>query len=556
MNAMSTTGLSSNLAANLPLASATQARPELDPASCWQAVDSRDRRFDGRLFAGIATTGIYCRSICPVSFGHQINVRWFHSAKAAEAAGFRPCKRCRPDTSPGSAAWFGTLTVVSRALTLISQGALDDGSLERLADRVGIGTRHLRRLFDQHLGVSPLKIARSHRLQVAKNLILDTKCGAAEIASRAGFKSIRQFNHSVRATFGQSPTEIRSLHRVPEAAGRETGIVVHLPYRAPFDWSSLYEFLKARATPGVEAIDGHSYRRTIEIDGRAGTIEVWHEADRARVSMRVILPSCDCLMEVVGRVRRMFDLEADPVHIDQHLAQDARLAKMLAERPGLRVPGAWDGFELAVRAVLGERLTVAGAPVLAERLVLAFGQPVRTEVRELSHLFPRPQILAEANLTDLGVPADKAETICSLAHAVAEGKVSFNSSKSRKDTHSWLHAHPSLNQGIASYIAMRAFGEPDAFPHTDRGLRQALAIRGRPISDAKLLLMFNKFRPWRAYTAMHFSAAMQKTGDQIGERAEIRGKDARVAGSSMNSARKGRYKTGKSLSFKMEGARS
>jgi AraC family transcriptional regulator of adaptative response / DNA-3-methyladenine glycosylase II len=393
-------------------------------------------------------------------------------------------------------------------------------------------------------------------LQLAKDLMLEKKFAFAEIAARSGFGSIRQFNHSVRDTFGQSPTEIRFLQRVPEAAGRETGIVVHLPYRAPFDWSSLREFLGARATPAVEAIDGDSYGRTIEIGGRVGTIEVWHEAERARVSMRVNHPSCDCLMEVVGRVRRMFDLEADPVRIGQHLAHDARLAKMLTERPGVRVPGAWDGFELAVRAVLGQRLTVADVPILAERIVLAFGQPVRTEIRELSDLFPEPQVLAEANLTSVGIPADQAETICSLARAVTDGKLSFNSGKGQHDTLSWLHAHSGLNQDIASYIAMRAFGEPGDFPHTDRGLHQALATRGRRVSDAKLLRMFNKSRPWRACAAMHFSAAVQRTRDQIGERAEIHEEDARVAGLSMKSARKGRYKTGRSLPFKIEGARS
>jgi AraC family transcriptional regulator of adaptative response / DNA-3-methyladenine glycosylase II len=512
MNATLTTGLALNRAARSLLARPAGGKPELDSAFCWQAAYSRDRRFDGRFFAGVDSTGVYCRSICPVSFGRPANVQWFPSATAAEAAGFRPCKRCRPDSSPGSPAWFGTLAVVSHALKLISQGALDNGNLEQLAERVGIGSRHLRRLFGQHLGTSPLKIARSHRLHAARKLILETKVAITEIASRAGFRSIRQFNHSVRTAFGQSPIRLRLLQGASKRIDREPGIVVHLPYRTPFDWSSTIEFIKARVTPDVEAVEDDCYRRTIEIGDIVGAIEVWHEAHHARLSMRVIISNCDCLMQVVQRARRMFDLEADTVHIEQHLSQDARLARMLAERPGLRLPGAWDGFELAVRAILGQQLTVVDTPVLAQRLVRAFGRPVQTPIHGLSHVFPRPEILAEANLTNIGVPADQAATICSLAHAVLAGKLAFNSSKSLKGALSRLHGHPGLNESVASYIAMRSCGEPDSLPHTDRGLRQALATDGRPVSPAELLRIFRTFKPWRAYAAMHFSAAMQKSG--------------------------------------------
>jgi AraC family transcriptional regulator, regulatory protein of adaptative response / DNA-3-methyladenine glycosylase II len=485
-------------------------KSELDSTFCWQAVYSRDRRFDGRFFAGIASTGVYCRPICPVSFGHTANVRWFHSAVAAEAAGFRPCKRCRPDTSPGSSAWFGTLAVVSHALKLMSQGALEHGNLEELAQRVGIGSRHLRRLFYQHLGASPLKIARSHRMHVVKNLILETNVAVAEIASRTGFRSIRQFNHSVRKTFGQSPTKLRLLPSGGcETIDCETGIVVHLPYRTPFNWSSLIEFLKARATPGVEVVEDNIYRRTIEIGGRPGAVEVWHEAGHARLSMRAIIPSCDCLKEVVYRVRRMFDLEADVVRIERCLAQDARLAKMLVEQPGLRVPGAWDGFELAIRAVLGQQLTVVDAPALTRRLVRDFGRPFQTSIPGLTHLFPQADLLAEANLSNVGVQTYQAETIRSLARAVLDGTLTFNSGKGLPDTLTRLHAHPGLKDGIASYVAMRSFGEPDALPDTDRGLRQALATDCRPVSAAELVRFFTTFKPWRAYAAMHFCAAMQ-----------------------------------------------
>jgi AraC family transcriptional regulator, regulatory protein of adaptative response / DNA-3-methyladenine glycosylase II len=288
---------------------------ELDPAFCWQAVYSRDRRFDGRFFAGITTTGVYCRSICPVSFGTPYNVRWFRSASAAEHAGFRPCKRCRPDTSPGSSAWYGTWAVVSHAVKLISEGALNEGDLEQLAERVGIGSRHLRRLFNRHLGASPVKIARSHRVQIARNLIVETDLSAKKIASSTGFASIRQFNHSVKTTFGQSPSDLRRVHGTSQTGDRQTGVVVYLPYRKPFDWSLLIQFLDPRATPGVEAVVDGFYRRTIETDGMVGAIEVWDEPGHSRLAMRVSLPRYECLVQVAQRASRLFDLGSDALRI-------------------------------------------------------------------------------------------------------------------------------------------------------------------------------------------------------------------------------------------------
>jgi AraC family transcriptional regulator of adaptative response / DNA-3-methyladenine glycosylase II len=282
---------------------------------------------------------------------------------------------------------------------------------------------------------------------------------------------------------------------------------VSLPYRPPFDWHSLIEFLEPRTTPGVEAIEADVYRRTIEIRGHIGMIEVWHEAARARLCLRVVIPSADSSIQIVQRVRRMFDLAADTAYIGQQLSQDAQLAKLLVKRPGLRVPGAWDGFELAVRAVLGQQLTAVDNPDLIKRLVRTFGQPINTDIHGLTHLFPRPEILAEMNLTNIGVPDGQAETIRSLARAVFDGKLIFNSSKGLRDTLSSLQTHPGLSQGTASYIAMRGFGEPDALPYADRGLRQGLvATRGGLASPAEMLQIFKKFKPWRAYAAMHLSA--------------------------------------------------
>ncbi len=483
---------------------------QLDPAFCWQAVYTRDHRFDGRFFAGIARTGVYCRSICPVSFGHPESVQWFQSAAAAEAAGFRACRRCRPDTSPGSSAWFGTWAVVSRALKLISEGALDGGNLEQLAERVGIGSRHFRRLFQQHLGASPLKIARSHRVLIARNLILETQLPVAEIASSTGFQSIRQFNHSVRTAFGHSPTALRRLHGTSAARDPHPGIVVYLPYRPPFDWSLLLEFFKLHATPGVEFVEGEIYRRTVEIGGVDGAIEVRHEPGESRLSMRVVLPGCDRLMQVVQRARRLFDLGADALHIGSYLARDARLAGMVKQRPGLRVPGAWNGFELAVLAILGQGLSETDPLPAVETLVKKFGRPIDVPMPGLSHLFPQPGILAEADLGRIGIPEHSARAIAALAKAVSDGTLALDALSSAGKAASQLYTFPGLAEEAAAYISMRALRDPDAFSCASLTLRRAMATRRSPVSAEECIRIFEGFRPWRSYAAMHYWASMRQ----------------------------------------------
>jgi AraC family transcriptional regulator of adaptative response / DNA-3-methyladenine glycosylase II len=499
---------------------------QLDPAFCWQAVYSRDHRFDGRFFAGIATTGLYCRPICPVSFGQPDGVQWFQSAATAEAAGFRPCKRCRPDTSPGSSAWFGTWAVVSRALKLISEGALDGGSLEQLAESVGIGSRHLRRLFQQHLGASPLKIARSHRVLVAKTLIVETQVPIADIARATGFRSIRQFNHSVRTAFGKSPTALRRLHGTAVMRDPSAGIVVHLPYRPPFDWPSLIQFLKSRPTPGVESVEAEIYRRTVEIGGVAGAIEVRHEASHARLSMRVLLPGCDRLMQVVQRARRLFDLGADAVHIGSYLARDARLAGMVMARPGLRVPGAWDGFELAVLAMLGQKLDAdEPSPAIGE-LIRTFGRPLDVPAPGLTHLFPQPGDLTEADLESVGISGQRANAVRALSKSVLAGAIAFDSVHGAMDPAMQLHTLLKLEDETAAYIAMRALGDPDAFSSTSMAFRKAVASHRSPTAPAEVLRIFEAYRPWRAYAAMHYWTAMQQGAARVGPPSAARNSSA------------------------------
>jgi AraC family transcriptional regulator of adaptative response / DNA-3-methyladenine glycosylase II len=482
-------------------------KPELDPAICWQAINSRDRRLDGRVFAGVLTTGVYCRLICPVPLRKPANVRWYPSAASAEAAGFRPCRRCRPHTSPGTPARLGTSAVVSRALKLISEGALDVDDVEALAGRVGLGSRHLRRLFLQHLGASPAKIASTRRVHSARNLLDQTDLPITKIASYSGFKSIRQFNHSMRTTFDMSPSELRALRSGRKMTAGQGGITLYLTYRPPFDWHTLVRFLKAHATPGTEVIEDECYRRSIEINGQAGEIEVRHEPDESRLRVRVTLPSYEQLVLVVERVRRIFDLGADPLQITNHLAQDSRLGVMLQARPGLRVPGVWDTFELAVRAVLGQQLTFVDSKAVIARLVRTFGRPIKTAAPGLTHRFPRPEVLASGNFSSIVMPPARAETLRALARATCQGKLNPAAGKSLDDIISRLCAIHGMGRRRANYIAMRAFGEPDAFPSSDLGLRRALTGCRRLPSEDEFRSLAESWRPWRAYAAICLWAA-------------------------------------------------
>jgi len=491
----------------ISLRNSTEDEGELTPAICWQAVYSRDRRFDGRFFVGAATTGVYCRPICPVPFAKPSNVAWFASAAAAEGEGFRPCRRCRPEASPGTPAWLGTSAVVSRALRLIWEGALDEGNVDALAERVGIGSRQLRRLFVQHLGAPPIKIAGTHRVHFARNLIDETELPITEIAFSAGFKSIREFNHAMRAACGHSPRQLRRLRGEFHAAPGQEGLLIRLPYRPPFNWSAIINFLQQRATPGVEVVQEEYYRRTIEIAGATGTIHVSPEKSEPCLLVRIDLPKYDCLLQVVERVRRIFDLSADPVLITGHLSRDPRLKPHLEAFPGLRVPGVWDGFELGVRAILGQQLTVIDSNLVAERLVRTFGKPVKTSLKGLTHLFPRPEDLAGADLSIAGIHGTRGKVIQAFARSVCEKDLKFEAPKTLGDTVARVCAAQGVDEQVANYVAMRAFAEPDAFPSSDAGLRRRLAAGGVPVSQAEIQRIAETWRPWRAYAVMYLWAA-------------------------------------------------
>jgi AraC family transcriptional regulator of adaptative response / DNA-3-methyladenine glycosylase II len=511
---MQATSASASIVMPLPLlGKRIMAAPaELEPDICWQAMRSRDRRFDGRFFVAAVTTGIYCRPICPVPFAKPNNIKLYPCAAAAEAAGFRPCRRCHPETSPGTPAWQGTSAIVSRALRLIWEGALDGSSVDRLAERLGVGSRQLRRLFIQHLGVPPIKIASTHRVHFARNLIEQTDIPMAEVALTSGFRSVRQFNHAVRSTAGQSPSELRRLRGESTLSSRSGELVIRLLYRPPFNWTALMSFLRTRATPGVEVVEENSYRRTVESDGGPGVIRITNDPEDACLLVTIALPSYEGLFRVVERVRRIFDLGADPLHIDAHLSRDSKLKPLLDDQPGIRVPGVWDGFEVAVRAALGQRLTVVDSNAVAGELVRRFGRPIETSVDGLTHLFPRPEDLAEARLENLGIGRECAALVNTFARALCNNEFSFETSRTLHETVSRLRAIDGVKDGMAHYIAMRASGETDALPADDWALSRGLWGGELPASTEQVVALTEAWRPWRAYAAMHLWAANADLG--------------------------------------------
>jgi AraC family transcriptional regulator of adaptative response / DNA-3-methyladenine glycosylase II len=481
---------------------------DLDPTACYRAISTRDARFDGRLFVGVRTTGIYCRPICPARTPKFENVSFHPSAAAAQEAGFRPCLRCRPETSPDLAFWRGTSNTVSRALALIEAGGLDENDVEGLANRLGVGARQLRRLFRQHVGASPIAVAQTRRVLLAKQLIHETSLPMAEVALASGFNSVRRFNETFQDLFGRSPA---SLRHARDRGKRQTGeLSVHLAYRPPYDWDAMLSFLGARAIPGVEVVTGKTYRRTIAIGGHSGVVSV-APSDRNRINVSVRFPNIAALSQIIARVRRVFDLAADPDAIGAHLSFDPLLAPLVSARPGLRVPGAWDGFELAVRAIFGQQITVPAATRLLGRLVEAHGMVLPAAAGDgegLSHLFPVPARLATADLAVLGMPKARAMSVTSLAAALAADPAIFGRGASLEDAIAKLRSLPGIGEWTAQYIAMRELREPDAFPAADVGLLRAMTnADGRRPSPAELLARAERWRPWRAYAALHLWAA-------------------------------------------------
>jgi AraC family transcriptional regulator of adaptative response / DNA-3-methyladenine glycosylase II len=370
---------------------------------------------------------------------------------------------------------------------------------------MGIGSRHLRRLFVQHLGASPLKIATTRRIHLARNLIDESRLPMTQIAFCSGFKSIREFNHAVRLSTGQSPSELRRAVGAPQPSVRSNGLELRLPYRRPFDWPSLIAFLRQRAIPGVEFVTENSYQRTIEMAGVPGFLTVKPDTTGPRLVVRLESKSSKGLEHTVERIRRIFDLGADPIQIASHLSLDSKLRRLLKRRPGLRVPGVWDGFEVAVLAVLGQKLTSPGSKRSVTRLVQMFGTPVDTPVRGLKYLFPRPEVLAQADLSKAGISDVRVNILRNLARSTMRRHLTFSTLLTLDETLSQVGATCGVDESTANYIAMRAFGEPDAFPSREQGLRRNLAGLKPILSPAQVIDLADKWRPWRAYAAMHFA---------------------------------------------------
>ncbi|HEY6763796.1 MAG TPA: AlkA N-terminal domain-containing protein [Candidatus Sulfotelmatobacter sp.] len=477
---------------------------------CYRALQSRDARFDGLIFVGITSTGIYCRPVCPARTAKPDHCKFFGSAAAAQDAGFRPCLRCRPETAPDLASWRGTSNTVSRALALIAEGALDGerNSVEDLAARLGLGERQLRRLFLQHLGASPVSVAQTRRVLFAKQLIHETRMPMTEVAMASGFGSLRRFNETFLALFHRPPSALR---RKTAVRTEEKDVILRLRYRAPYDWESMLRFLRLRAIPGVEIIDSERYLRTLEIDGAMGSIEVMHVADRQSLKVRIRFPDVRALPAIVARVRRQFDLGADIETIDHHLSGDPVLAPLVAQRPGLRAPGGWDAFEIAVRAVLGQQISVIAARRLAGHLVTLHGRVIPKSFRinqDLFRVFPTAKRLAAASFIGVGMPAARLMALKTVAEASLADPNLFRPFGNIEETVKRLREIRGIGEWTAQYIALRAIREMDAFPATDIGLlRSVAAMDGEKTTPANLLNRAESWRPWRAYAAQHLWAA-------------------------------------------------
>ena len=469
----------------------------LDAERCYEALRARDCRFDGRFYTAVVSTGIFCRPTCPARTPKFSNCKFYRSAAAAHAAGFRPCLRCRPEVAPGLAGWRGTANTVRRALDLISEGGLSAGNVDALAARVGVGSRHLRRLFEEHVGASPLDVAQAQRLLFAKKLLSETHLKVSDVAFAAGFGSVRRFNAAIRSAYGRTPRELRSA-----PAARDHRIELKLPYAPPYDWAAMLHYLQARAIEGVEQVDGAIYRRSVDV----GIVEVRPGSDGYLLAT-IELTDVAGVASVVARLRRLLDLDCDVRIVGDHLSRDPRLASSVAARPGLRVPGAWDGFETAVRAILGQQITVSAARQLAGKMAERFGAPLPRSFSRLRRRFPRPEALAGADIESLAMPRARARAVSALAAEVVANPDLLSPVGDLEDNLRRLERLPGIGKWTAQYIAMRVFREPDAFPASDVGLLRSMettrsGVTVRP-SPEELSEMAEAWRPWRAYAAQH-----------------------------------------------------
>lgn len=472
----------------------------LDDDVCYRALTARDTRFDGVFFVGVKTTGIYCRPVCTAKTPGRARCRFFTSAALAEQAGFRPCLRCRPELAPGHAPVDSARTIARAAAARIEAGALSDGrSLEELSASLGLSSRQLRRSVRKELGVSPVELAQTNRLLLAKRLIAETQLPMVQVAFAAGFESVRRFNALFRSHYRLTPSTLR---RSSSQAAAADCLRLVLAYRPPFDWAALLQFLAARAIPGVECVTGGAYHRTVAIGEHRGWLSVSSVAKRNLLAVDLSTALAPALPSLLVRLRNLFDLDARPDVIAGHLALDPMLAPWVQQQPGLRVPGAFDSFELGMRAILGQQVSVRGASTLAGRFAERFGEPIETPLPCLNRLTPVAESLAAARATTLaglGLPAARAESLRNLARVVARREIDLEPGIDPTAIVDRLVELPGIGPWTAEYIAMRALRWPDAFPAGDLGLVKASRLK----SAKALEKLAERWRPWRAYAAMY-----------------------------------------------------
>lgn len=473
----------------------------IDHESRYRAVQARDARFDGVFYTAVRTTGIYCRPSCPAVTPKPQNVTFLPTAAAAQEAGYRACRRCRPDTTPGSPEWNVRADAVGRAMQLIGDGLVEREGVAGLAGRLGYSQRHLTRLLTQELGAGPLALARSNRSHAARVLIETTEMPMSDVAFAAGFASVRQFNDSVRQTYALTPSQMRSGRRSGAAASDDTPpgtIEVRLAVRTPFHADALLDFLAAHVLPGVEIVDGRTYARVLRLPHGLGVMALTLQDDH--VTCRLELADLRDTAVAIGRARRMLDLDGDPVAIDGVLGADPVLGPLVAGAPGLRVPSHVDGFEVAVRTIVGQQVSVAGANTVLGRHVPTRGTPatfgLATEFG-LTHAFPSPEAFADADPTSMGMPQARARTIVDLAQAVASGTLELDPGVDRDAVRQQLLAMRGIGPWTADYIVMRALAHPDILLTTDLVLRRELERRDITPADT------DRWSPWRSYAGMH-----------------------------------------------------
>jgi AraC family transcriptional regulator, regulatory protein of adaptative response / DNA-3-methyladenine glycosylase II len=473
----------------------------------YRVLGSRDRRFDGQFFVAVTSTGVYCRPSCPAIVPKRRNVRFYPTAAAAQAAGFRACLRCHPHAVPGSPLCNQRGDLAARALGLIADGVVDREGVGALAQRLSYSERHLHRQLLAELGAGPLALARSQRAQTARMLIQSSRMPMTDVARAAGFSSVRQFNDTIKAVHARTPTQLRRASPSAAPADEEAGMLtLRLDYRQPFAWEHMLAFLAARAVPGVEEAVGRAYRRTLSLPHGHGILEL-HLAG-AHIGCALRLADLRDLPAAVQRARRLLDLDADPAVAETHLARDPLLEPLLRDTPGLRVPGAADGPELAVRAILGQQISVPAARTTAANLTRALGEPLTIPDRTLTHLFPTPHAIAGADIATLPGPMRRRQTLQALARALAAGEIVIDPGSDRREVRAQLTAIPGIGAWTTEYIAMRALADPDAFLPTDLGVKHALTRLRRAATPKDIAGIALPWRPWRAYALQHLWAGL------------------------------------------------